>query len=146
MPIRPENKDRYPAEWDQIRARIQQRAGNRCEVCGVKNHAWGWRAQHGEFREISGYTKHLIIEEIRRESSRRRWIEPPFVWSGHKVIKIVCTTAHLDHVPEHCKDDNLKFMCQRCHLAYDAEHHAQTRYMSRRQGRAVADLFIEVDA
>jgi hypothetical protein len=39
---------------------------------------------------------------------------------------VVLTTAHLDHVPEHCDDANLRAMCQRCHLAYDAELHAAT--------------------
>jgi hypothetical protein len=31
MPIRPENKARYPLDWKAITAAIRQRAGNRCE-------------------------------------------------------------------------------------------------------------------
>jgi hypothetical protein len=31
MPIRPENCNRYPADWKAIRASILVRAGNRCE-------------------------------------------------------------------------------------------------------------------
>lgn len=31
MPIRPENRGRYPKDWKQIRERILARAGNRCE-------------------------------------------------------------------------------------------------------------------
>lgn len=46
--------------------------------------------------------------------------------------KVVLTVAHLNHIPEDCNDANLKHWCQRCHLAYDAKHHAQTRYMSSR--------------
>jgi 5-methylcytosine-specific restriction endonuclease McrA len=38
MPIRPENKDRYPPEWAQIRERILERAGHACEWCGARNH------------------------------------------------------------------------------------------------------------
>lgn len=40
MPIRPENKDRYPKNWKEIRERILKRANNRCEFdgCGVKNY------------------------------------------------------------------------------------------------------------
>ncbi|MBK8752309.1 MAG: hypothetical protein IPL99_11990 [Candidatus Competibacteraceae bacterium] len=30
---------------------------------------------------------------------------------------------------------------QRCHLAYDAKHHAQTAYQTRRAGKAKGDLF-----
>lgn len=31
MPIKPQNKHRYPANWDQIRAEILERAGHCCE-------------------------------------------------------------------------------------------------------------------
>lgn len=50
---------------------------------------------------------------------------------------VVLTVAHLDHTPEHCGDDNLKAMCQRCHLTYDAQHHRETQ----RKRWAVGDLF-----
>lgn len=98
MPIKPENKARYPANWKHIRARIQKRAGNKCEECGVQN---------GSLR-------------------------------GSTVI--VCTTAHLDHQPENCSDDNLRFWCQKCHLSYDQKHHLQTAYQTRREGKAIKDL------
>ena len=38
MPIKPENKNRYPANWQEIRADILRRAGNKCEFCGVENY------------------------------------------------------------------------------------------------------------
>lgn len=41
--------------------------------------------------------------------------------------KVVLTIAHLDHIPENCEPENLRAWCQRCHLSYDAEHHAQSR-------------------
>ncbi|MDA0812886.1 MAG: hypothetical protein O3C21_10930 [Verrucomicrobia bacterium] len=39
MPIRPENKSRYPADW-KARSRFVRfyRARNRCEWCGAENH------------------------------------------------------------------------------------------------------------
>lgn len=40
MPIRPENKKRYPKNWKEIRQQILKRADNRCEFCGVENHTW----------------------------------------------------------------------------------------------------------
>ncbi|MBK8752386.1 MAG: hypothetical protein IPL99_12385 [Candidatus Competibacteraceae bacterium] len=55
--------------------------------------------------------------------------------------KIVLTIAHLDHTPENCDPANLRALCQRCHLAYDATHHAQTAYQTRRAGKAKGDLF-----
>ncbi len=38
--------------------------------------------------------------------------------------KVVLTVAHLDHNRQNCADENLKALCQRCHLTYDAKHHA----------------------
>jgi len=37
---------------------------------------------------------------------------------------VVLTAAHLDHDPSNCDPKNLKAWCQRCHLTYDAKHHA----------------------
>lgn len=38
MPIKPENRGRYPADWSEIRARILARSGHCCEQCRVANH------------------------------------------------------------------------------------------------------------
>jgi 5-methylcytosine-specific restriction endonuclease McrA len=54
--------------------------------------------------------------------------------------KVVLTIAHLDHTPENCADDNLRAWCQRCHLAYDHDHHQRNAYQTRRAGKAV-DMF-----
>lgn len=44
MPIKPENKKRYPKNWKQISEYIRfNRAQNKCEVCGVPNYAIGYR-------------------------------------------------------------------------------------------------------
>lgn len=39
MPIKPENKNRYPSNWKEIRADILKRANNCCEFCGVENYS-----------------------------------------------------------------------------------------------------------
>lgn len=38
MPIRPENRLRYPKDWLLRRKLILQRARNRCEWCNAENH------------------------------------------------------------------------------------------------------------
>ena len=38
MPIKAENKARYPANWKEIRAAILERANNKCEFCGIENY------------------------------------------------------------------------------------------------------------
>ena len=46
------------------------------------------------------------------------------------------TVAHLDHTPENCERSNLKAMCPRCHLRYDARQHAESRRRRRQEGQA----------
>lgn len=93
MPISPENKKRYPANWPDIRERIRTRAGNKCE--GSPQYP-GCRAVNYEPHPVTG-------------------------------SKVVCTVAHLDHVPENCEDNNLRFWCQRCHNTYDAVYRNRNR-------------------
>lgn len=139
MPIRPENRARYPADWKAISYAARQRAGFRCQSCGVRNGAWGWRDAYGEFNRVS---RSVMRDLWPRDNPPK----PPFyfpIGPGElvKVIEIVLTVAHLDHTPENCAPANLKAMCQRCHLLYDAKHHAQTAWRTRREGRAISDLF-----
>lgn len=132
MPIKPENAHRYPANWKEIRAEVQRLARDRCENCGVKNHAWGYRDEAGNFVKIA---------KANYRARHGRSGKPPGELLGFKIIEIVCTTAHLDHVPENCDLSNLRFWCQRCHLAHDKELHAQNAYQTRRKGKAAGDLF-----
>jgi 5-methylcytosine-specific restriction endonuclease McrA len=40
---------------------------------------------------------------------------------------VILTVAHLDHSKHNNDRNNLKAMCQRCHLRYDAGQHAESR-------------------
>lgn len=125
MPIRPENKNRYPKNWNETRERILKRANNRCEWCGVRNHAFGFRDSDGVFHEF--YGDGLVYPD-----------------EVDKSIKIVLTVAHLDHTPDNCSDSNLKALCQRCHNRYDATMRASGR--RKRQAREVGQFdLIELD-
>ena len=46
---------------------------------------------------------------------------------------MVLTIAHLNHdkTNHKVKDDELKAMCQRCHLGYDIKHHVANRKYGR---------------
>lgn len=59
----------------------------------------------------------------------------------HGAGGVVLTTAHLDHDPANNADDNLRALCQRCHLAYDAHHHLANRRVTYRMRHALGDLF-----
>jgi hypothetical protein len=104
MPIRPENKNRYPVDWKEISRYVRfTRAGGRCECEGECG-----RGHHGRCSNLHGQ---------------------PAWGTGSTVI---LTTAHLNHTPELCGTEEdpfcfLKAMCQGCHLHYDKEHHEQTR-------------------
>lgn len=62
MPIRPENRDRYPKDWKRIRARILERAHNRCEFCGVENHTMRLNPKTGKEAKIILTIAHLNHE------------------------------------------------------------------------------------
>lgn len=87
MPIKPENRHRYPPNWKAIVRHIKARAHNKCEFCGAANYK-------------------------------------PHPETGATVI---LTVAHLNHLPEDCRDENLKALCQKCHNGYDVEHRKETR-------------------
>jgi hypothetical protein len=140
MPIRPENAGRYPVEWPEIRNRILARAHNCCERCGVRNYTLGGRTKTG----------HWLPAHPLGEKGLRLELPVPgdWAWCGEgllverlRIIRIVLTIAHLDHQPEDCPDENLLALCQRCHLAHDRPHHLQTAYYTRREGKAIGDLF-----
>lgn len=141
MPIKPENKARYPANWKEIRTRILKRAGDCCEQCRVANGDMivrGIDQDAGTFQRFEGDGE-VYAADDGRLLGRCRASE----YCGNRWTRVVLTIAHLDHVPEHCDDDNLKALCQRCHLAYDAEHHRVNAAATRKARKAIGDLFEE---
>jgi len=113
MPIKPENRSKYPVNWREISDAIRfDRAGSRCECageCGLHN---GKRCteKHGK----------------------------PAQYAKGRVI---LTVAHLNHDEVDCRPENLKAMCQRCHLRYDRELHKHNSALTRRQKKLNYELF-----
>lgn len=72
MPIKPENKKRYPANWKEIRASILERAHNRCEFCGKQNHTYFWNEKTGKMVKVVLTIAHLnhTPEDCRPENLR----------------------------------------------------------------------------
>lgn len=134
MPIKPENKDRYPKNWKQISERIRfVRAANKCEVCGIRNGLEGWRIADGTFYSVDDFSDLHIKPKDETEVCNLVAKKPP--------IKIVLTVAHLDHTPENCDDDNLKAMCQRCHNRYDQPHRKANARQTRVDKKGQISLF-----
>ncbi len=130
MPIKPENRRRYPPNWPEIRERIRARSSNRCEWCGVENGAVGYREDDGRFVMLGRSPVEASMACEAAESD------------GRKVIRIVLTVAHVhDHSPENCTDDNLAHLCQRCHNRHDKDMRQRHAAATRREGLAISDLF-----
>ena len=131
MPIKAENLARYPADWKAIRQEVLERAGHKCEQCGVPNYAWRvryteeWSMDEYVALDMAGYGEKDV--------------------KGPKLTYIVLTVAHLNHVVEDCGEPgnrpNLKALCQRDHLAWDRDYHMRNAHQTRRSRKASGDLF-----
>jgi len=62
MPIRSENKARYPRNWKAISLRIRERAGWRCEY--VDANEWRCPAVHGEPHPLTGSRVVLTVAHL----------------------------------------------------------------------------------
>lgn len=114
----PVDMNRYPDNWKDISLRIRVRAEGVCECegeCGT----------HQGRCTASNYGLHPV--------------------TGSKVI---LTVAHLGHETgdKHNKmdvrDENLKAMCQYCHLLFDLDEHIQNR----RRNLTAKKLRVMIDA
>lgn len=166
MPIRPENRARYPADWKAISLAARERARWRCKhpYCRAMQYAVGrW-----ELRDVPSPPGTRLLNPLPPHLRRSEWVFVPnhvglrwpsldrwtyaearqFAaesWDGGqevpKLIVIVLTVAHLNHQPEDCRPENMAAMCQRHHLAYDRQHHQQTAYSTRRAAHNTPDFF-----
>jgi len=124
-------RELYPDDWEAISLRIRERAGWRCEWCGLENGATGYRDDTGTFH-------HVPIE----------WADA-YELDGIHLFKIMLTVAHLgapkpDGSPgdkrdkQDCRDENLAALCQCCHLNYDRDEHIFNAALTRRRKRIEA--------
>lgn len=127
----------YPANWKkEIRPAILARAGQRidpdtgfvverarCEQCNALNLAYGYRDKAGRFWESQD------IED--RLSEGRDLFDPgealDHCWDRQgnptKPVRIVLTVSHIDHDTKNNGMDNLRALCQRCHIHHDRGLH-----------------------
>jgi hypothetical protein len=155
MPIKPENKARYPKDWPAIRAAILERAGHRCEHsdapghrCCARHRALGyWR--EGELWRLPQGFDHLQkriwrfepLTHVLRDSGVDRPMTLQTAEGSLKIIRVILTIAHLDHQPENCDPENLRALCQRHHLAHDHDHHRANAQATRRAKSGTGELF-----
>lgn len=130
MPIKPENRARYPKNWQQIAQAVRIAAANRCEWCGVPNYAVGYRNVDGEF---IAHQRHSLSHKTHSDAKALAVQLTEATSTKHVVI--VLTVAHLDHTPENCDPANLRALCQKCHTDYDKLHHMRNAAITRANKR-----------
>jgi hypothetical protein len=156
MPIRKELKHFYGPQWiKETRPAALERAGHRCQDCGKadrsnvetvtcvegdafnKSYVMYWRpfpVEHlplGCWRAQDGTP--LYFAECHRYRPTR------FVW-------VVLTVAHLNNVAGDDRPENLRALCQWCHLIYDLVHHHRTRAYRKDQDRPILAMLDVRDA
>jgi len=134
VPIKPENKARYPDDWKEISLRIREEAGQKCEWCQKPNG-----------QQIRCLSPGLWLDpNANWWRDNRGWKVPhdraPKLTEG-KVVKVILTVAHMNHQPEDCRRENLRALCQSCHLTYDAAHHAESRRQTKYENQT--ELFAD---
>lgn len=114
MPIRPENKARYPKDWKVISLEVREAAGWICEGSPAYPDCHAANA------------------------------EPHPVTGSKVVLTVAHLDHTPENVGEPGARPNLKAWCQRCHLTYDARQHARTAAETRRKARGLGDLFQDI--
>ncbi len=114
MPIRPENRARYPKQWKTMVARAAERSGGRCECDGK----CGQVHDDGRCDAINGQ---------------------PHPQTGSKVV---LTLAHEHGVPlEETSIERMFHACQRCHNRYDAPMRRAGIVQRARAALGIPDMF-----
>lgn len=137
MPIKPENRARYPANWKAIRKAILTRAGNACEQCKTPNRTRIARSTGNNEGTYMLDSAEAFCADTGKLLGRCRHSDNGLL----RMTDIVLTISHADHIVEHCDESNLRALCQRCHLRHDAEYHKASAQATRRARLAVVDLF-----
>lgn len=147
MPIRPELRKFYGREWREvIRPRILARAGNKCEQCGKPA---GKRIETltGVLTGRGGRPYHFMAWRVFGTDFWRdqngRYLSShtfPFWDETGRNIRGQVGVAHMNHVPGDDRDENLKALCNWCHLMHDRGKHKETRAARKDAARPLLQL------
>lgn len=136
---------RYPKDWKAIRAEVLERAGHRCEQCGVRNHDHVWRGTAGgrpvyQIATLEVYD--AVTGELLCDTGLDIDMDAPY---ADKLTKVVLTISHTDHDVTNNGSPgdrpNLRALCQRCHLAHDADVHRANARATRYRKSCLKSLF-----
>jgi hypothetical protein len=130
----------YPVDWLQISARI------RFSVPGPHGigHCWTCGRPHGaEIRCLQDGRWLDPASASWRDGQGGAVTDPePADHARGRTTVVVLAAAHLDHEPSNNSDENLKALCQRCHMLHDLDHHRKLSRLTVLRRRAAGDLFL----
>ena len=106
----------YPDNWKEITDAVERRSGGQCECTG----------------ECGLHRGNRCIE---RDGEKAQFANG----------KVILTTAHRNHCKSDCRMENLLDMCNTCHLRMDSVLHMRNAYESKRNLKAINDMFLEHD-
>lgn len=104
----------YPENWADISLSIRDRAKDQCECTGECALHRGNRCTETDLSDAK-----------------------------YAQGKVILTVAHLNHCKSDCRPENLKAMCNTCHLRYDLNLHARNMFENKRNQVTTIDMFEE---
>ncbi len=124
-PFMPVDYSKYPPNWKAISLRIRERSGGQCECegeCGLHRTTPGPRRCCERNGQPAVFAKGRIILTVAHQGAPK-----PDGTPGDQRDKM------------DVRDENLKALCQRCHLRYDAKEHAENARETRRKKREASE-------
>jgi hypothetical protein len=107
MPI---DYKKYHPDWlTKIRPKILIRANYKCEICKREHLKWYFKA------------------DLTYKDSLDFWMIEKASEVGQPIVKVVLTIAHLNHDVNDNRPENLKALCQKCHLNHDRANNIMKR-------------------
>ena len=102
----------YPDNWTEISLSIRERAKGQCECLGECALHRGNRCKERDHTDAKFASGEVIL-----------------------------TVAHLNQCKSDCRPENLRAMCNTCHLRYDLNLHARNAFENRRKEIPTIDMF-----
>lgn len=133
MPIRPEFRHWYRADWQAISVEVREAADRRCRRCARPHGADILQLADGRWLDPVELTWRDDVGAVARAPDLVEMAEG-------RMKRVRVAAAHVNHRPWDRSDENLAAWCGRCHLRHDRPMHQAVR----RFARAVAfcaDLF-----
>jgi hypothetical protein len=116
----PLDRSRYPANWDEISRAVKERAGWRCEFCGIAHGAERLNAKGKPYKEV--------------------------LTCAHLGVPYPDGRPGNPHDKMDCRPENLCALCSICHLSYDRVEHVKQRHINQflREAQLYASLLFDL--